>query len=293
MSLISLLIALAAERTIVSPKWQFDHSFSHFETWIKNKTALLQGTRSQAASLFFALLPALAIYLLLELIDETLVEFLCSTLVLVICLGCQQTRQSFKRYIHAAFRNDLESCDLEQRQLQGGNALESESYGQTLVWLNYQYYAAVMVFFIVFGAPGAVFYRMLVAQLGTNSQVSSEEVPCYEDELEQKIEPSEVSTTGVQQILWWLDWPVVRIVSVGYMFVGHFSRAVPVWISHLLDFETSPRKLLIEVAKAAEESDPENDDCTLEPCLLVRLVKRNVLFILAVLAVLTLAGAVS
>jgi AmpE protein len=90
--------------------------------------------------------------------------------------------------------------------------------------------------------------------------------------------------------LFWLDWLPVRIASFGYMFVGHFSKAMPVWLESLFDNQKPTHQVLIDVAEKSEDIMVNEDDCTAEPCLLVRLAKRNVLLVLAVISILTLAG---
>jgi AmpE protein len=47
---------------------------------------------------------------------------------------------------------------------------------------------------------------------------------------------------------------------------------------------------LISVAQKSEDFMVDPDDCTAEPCLLVRLAKRTLLLCLAVIAVLILTG---
>ena len=91
-------------------------------------------------------------------------------------------------------------------------------------------------------------------------------------------------------VLFWLDWLPVRIASFGYMFVGHFSKAMPVWLESLFDSQKATHQVLIDVAEKSEDLLVNENDCTAEPCLLVRLAKRNVLLVLAVISVLTLSG---
>ena len=48
--------------------------------------------------------------------------------------------------------------------------------------------------------------------------------------------------------------------------------------------------VLAEIAQAAEIVEPHQNDCTEEPCTLLKLAKRNVMLILVVVALLTLIG---
>jgi AmpE protein len=77
------------------------------------------------------------------------------------------------------------------------------------------------------------------------------------------------------------------------MFVGHFSKALPMWLECLFDGKKPTHKILIDVAQKSEDIMLEEDDCTAEPCLLVRLAKRNLLLMLAAISILTLIGLIN
>ena len=74
------------------------------------------------------------------------------------------------------------------------------------------------------------------------------------------------------------------------MLVGHFSKAMPVWLENLFDIKKQPNQILISVAQKSEDFMVDPDDCTAEPCLLVRLAKRTLLLCLAAIAILILTG---
>jgi AmpE protein len=173
-----------------------------------------------------------------------------------------------------------------------------------------------MLYFVVFGAAGAVFYRLLttVIEEQNTRKTGSAIEDCHEEtvdadqsstkegtsqvDIEQTDEQHDSQNTpdlhtGCQNhhdVLFWLDWLPVRITSFGYMFVGHFSKALPTWLESIFDSCKPTHQVLIDVAEKSEDIMVDNGDCTAEPCLLVRLAKRNVLLILAVISALTLAG---
>ena len=95
---------------------------------------------------------------------------------------------------------------------------------------------------------------------------------------------------ALAKVLHIIDWVPIRITAFGFLLVGHFSRALPKWISLLFDTSKHAKLVLAEVATAAEDVICADDDITTEPTTLVQLAKRNVLFILSVVAVLTLSG---
>ncbi|MGB1263959.1 MAG: beta-lactamase regulator AmpE [Cognaticolwellia sp.] len=306
MSLLSLLIALAAQRYLSSSAWQFSTLYQRYMAVI-NQTKLLADYRhSTVLNYAVILLPVLGCYFLLAQIDNAVLHLIASTLILIVCFGCMKTRDAYKNYLQSAFKGELTSCEMHQLQLQQDKNLANMGFGQTLVWLNYRYFIAVMLFFVFFGAAGALFYRLLTT---LNECANDDEIKASDEE--QSDESSEknmaenmaeniVESTphdevcqANQQLLFVLDWLPVRLVSLGYMFVGHFSKALPVWLENLFEFDKAPSKILIAVAEKSEDYMVDADDCTAEPCLLVKLAKRASLLFLAILALLILTGILS
>ncbi|ALO36270.1 transcriptional regulator [Colwellia sp. MT41] len=304
MSLLSLLIALAAERSLSAKVWRFNFYYQHYLHFFSKNFTAKQGT---VASAVFIILPVMATYFLLELIDNSVMQLVISTLVLIVCFGCTTTRKSYKSYLHSAFRGEETTTAMHHQQLLSDKNLPNMGFGPALIWLNYRYYIAIMLYFTVFGAAGAVFYRLLT------SVIEHKKSQCIASENENKAqaEANSVAKSGTEHeaqhegnvaptiingcqnhhdVLYWLDWVPVRVASFGYMFVGHFSKAMPVWLDSLFDSQKPTHQILIDVAQKSEDIIVNEDDCTAEPCLLVRLAKRNVLLVLAVISILTLAG---
>lgn len=319
MSLLSLLIALAAERSLSSSIWRFDYYYQCYNKFFKSNTMLSQLKQNTLSYSIFLLIPVAVVYFILELIDDGLIHLVLSTLILIICFGCTTTRDSYKHYLQSAFRGETATTELHHQQLLQDKNLPQMGFGQALIWLNYRYYIAIMLFFVLFGAAGVVFYRLLTTVIEqqncpdnneTNSTESTElnaEKACEESAEENitidttnNIDNSNYSIPCISSgcknyhdVLFWLDWLPVRITSFGYMFVGHFSKALPVWIESLFDVSKPTHKILIDVAEKSEDIMVDNEDCTAEPCLLVRLAKRNLLLVLAVISLLTLTGIIS
>ena len=261
-----------------------------------------------------------SVHLLLTLIDDSILHLVFSTVILIVCFGSVATRDSYKNYLMSAFRGELTTCKLHHAQLLQDKNLPEMGFGQTLIWLNYRYYIAIMLFFIIFGAPGVVFYRLVItlnekqdndATSAANSNSSNDskdsvsasstiDVNEADDETENISAVNDLPTKmtteacqALQQLLFWLDWLPVRLTTFGYMMVGHFSKALPVWLESFFEFEKPAAQILGDVAKKSEDMMVDEQDCTAEPCLLVRLAKRNLLLLLAVIAVLTLSGVIS
>lgn len=302
MSLISLLIALAAERYLSSSSWQFNVYYSRYA---KLFSQLKLSVDSVLTSTLFIIIPVSLCYLLLSLVSDGLLYFVISTLVLIICFGCVKTRQSYKKYLMAAFRGEATTCEMHHRQLLQDKKLPEMGFGQTLIWLNYRYFIAIMIFFVVFGAPGALFYRLIakvnegqrddanddasIDEETTHEELTAKATEQQENSLEQNLSET---TDFYAQVLFWLDWLPVRLVAFGYMLVGHFSKAMPVWLENLFDVGKLPQQILISVAQKSEDFMVDVEDCTAEPCLLVRLAKRTLLLCLALISILILTGVI-
>jgi len=319
MSLISLLIALVAERYLSTTPWQFKTYFHAYVGLFKRSQLMDLAKQSITLQLVFIAIPVVICDLLLELVDDGLLYLVFSTLILIVCFGCVKTRQCYKDYLMSAFRGEPTTCELHHNQLLQNTSSAPMSFGQLLVWLNYRYFIAVMIFFVVFGAAGALFYRLLVTMnevpksLEKEDSAEESKVAATNDEneydetsvqaeinAEAEVASEAHSTTSpetensksplLKDILFWVDWLPVRIVAFGYMLVGHFSKAMPVWLENFFDINKQPNQLLINVAQKSEDFMIDPDDCTAEPCLLVRLAKRTLLLCLAVISILILTG---
>ncbi len=294
MTLISLLIALVAERTLSNKVWRFNYYYSHYLHFFSKNFTARQGI---VANITFIFVPVLITYFFIEWLDNALLQMIMSTLILIVCFGCTITRQSYKQYLHAAFRGEETNSEMHHQQLLSDKNLPEMGFGQALICLNYRYYIAIMLYFVLFGAAGVVFYRLLTTVIEhKKSQCvealnSADQVSNIEQVHESNVVPD--LTKGCHNhhdVLFWLDWLPVRITSFGYMFVGHFSKAMPVWLESLFATDKPTYQVLINVAEKSEDVMVNSEDCTSQPCLLVRLAKRNVLLMLAVIAVLTLTG---
>jgi AmpE protein len=306
MSLLSLLIALMAEKSLSSSIWRFDYYYQQYVSFFQNNSTLSKLKDSNLSYSIFILLPVATVYGVLALVDDGLLHLIISTLILIVSFGCFKTRDTFKQYLHAAFRGEKTTSELYHQQLLQDKNLPSMGFGQALIWLNYRYYIAIMLFFVVFGAAGVVFYRLLTtvieqqngcsldtskAEQESEANFSESVSSTSEDENDlNEVPNTSAGCKNYNGILFYLDWLPVRITSFGYMFVGHFSRAFPMWLESLFDGNKPTHQILIDVAQKSEDFMVDEEDCTAEPCLLVRLAKRNVLLILATISVLTIVG---
>lgn len=278
MTILALLIALAIERvTVKTHGWQGQTYARHYFNWVV-KRAWLSLDSSSVAWFVVALVPAIGCAVLVTLLPE-LLEFVAHTAVLFVCIGSQALRDTYKCFMQAANRGDFEACYLYSEQMGhcDGNQDKAASFGLRLVWLSYQHYAGVLLFFVALGAPGAVFYVCVR---------EAYEYACSQEGF--VIQPIAV----VRQIV---DFIPVRITALGFLMVGNYAKAMPVWLKSFPLVKQLASTTLTEVASAAEvlpNPELETTDPAREPSMLVKLSKRNILFLLVITSILTLAGIV-
>lgn len=283
-----------------------------------------------------------------------LVSLLVTVLVITVAIGCLQARKAYKAFLRAARRGDEQACYMvakelgalaktpplkgdgdhdelpqdvelavelldEDEQLAQPKEAHSEleqGVGQTLAWVNYRYYIAVMIWLVLFGAVGVVFYATMRSLVDREKETATPEVASADDDIDVDTlelneqdevtdfatadEPAESSqlpqgiSGAASELMYWFDFIPVRLASLGLTLVGNFSRAMPVWLEHLLNTNESAKAHLVRVSLAAEDiADPDNPTCVVSVTKFVEIAKRNVLLVLSIVAVLTLYGSVS
>lgn len=294
MTLIILLLVLVMERVALqSARWQVSHYLTGYCRW---SVAKMEAQASSVWPVFvIAVLPAVAIGLFVSWLDSLLLEFVFSLLVIALCIGEPNVRRLYRQYLNAKSRGDEQaqailhdqlanscqgftSADTAQdhdQQVQQAQALnqQTESIGETLIWINFRYYAAPIFYFVVLGLPGIVFYTctMYLAQHSKAQGMFSQ---------------------SQQQALFtwleWLYWLPSRLVSLGFMIVGHFSNGLETWLHYAADFSKPAREMLCQVALKSEQYGEQPTKENAEH--MVKLTKRNMVLFLVVVALLTLYG---
>jgi AmpE protein len=299
-TLFSLLIVMALER-VTSKSKQFhiaNIAQSYFSIllnkgWVSKKADM-------AAALLLALVPTLIALVLVNALPM-LIVFLVNLIVLWICLGCPVTRQTYKRYLQAANQEDFQACALHSMSF-GNEGGDLNNVGKQLVLVNYRQYASVIIFFVVLGVPGVVFYSLIKewvlyqaretsSELDTDTQCSMD-ASARIDDIEPEVVKDNNSESAASKILFILDWIPVRVTAFGFLIVGHFTNALSAWFEIVFHPTISTYDALAKVSKAAEDVG-DCDSHLNEPLQLVKLVKRNVVFILMAVSVLTLIGLVA
>ncbi|MDP5036007.1 MAG: regulatory signaling modulator protein AmpE [Alishewanella sp.] len=308
MTLISMLLALIIERLAVrSDAWQ---ARPYCQAYLKLTagSGLSKLAEHSLGRYLWLLLPGLVIALILHFVDSRLISLIVNTLVLLVAIGCWHYRQLYKQFLNAQERGDDEAAYLAMQQIREDSASKvDDSNGLLLVWLNFRYYAAVVFWFLVLGAFGAVTYALLR---------HVQEQPQLKDERDDQVETvdaldeSETAATdnyssfnankaeatpkdAVHYLLFWADWFPARLFGLGFALVGHFSRASNALLGYFLDFTADNQQVITDVAKAAEPIVDVPQEVSDDTGSMVQLAKRNMLFFLAFTAILTLSGWIS
>ena len=261
MIVFSLFIALILERLRLTPDiWKLTAVAERWDDWLNEKEEVSKWRAHDLFGPLLLLAPAILLAVLLWANQSVLAAMLLNIVVLTLVIGCRPQRQALRAYLLAAKRGDTE----EQEQFADELRYHPNSdlrVGQQLVWLNFRYYAAVSLWFVLLGAPGALAYGLLRER----AQV-------------------------FPRILAWVEWLPLRIAAFGYLLVGHFSRGLPAWLDILPRGINEPELQLNSVAVAAEGIDVDDEDQAAEAEILVALARRNMILVLVVVAVLTLFG---
>jgi AmpE protein len=283
MILVSIIIALILERLGArSAHWQISH---YANSYLNRSVNLLtnKGLFGTASGfLIWLLLPVIAVACLFFLSDFALWQLVFNVAVLLVCFGCAKQRALYKSYLNALTRGDQTAATLYALQLgqkrteeqQGG-----ETLGQTLAWVNFRFYCAVIFWFVILGVAGAVFYA-LVRTFADLVSGNRDEVIAKHFKL-------------IHRLLFWLDWLPARITSFGYLVIGNFNKGTSCWLRFVFDFSSPNRKVVTYTALAAEQVEKRYYGCTFEATCMIKLVNRNVLFYLVLIALMTLFGGLS
>lgn len=289
MTLFTLLIVLALDRVVSKPNnidiSKLSKPFFDFCHARLSRLNIDSARTVEVLSLIVCvLLPSLLCWLLIDNLHGFFV-FLLNIAGLWAFVGNSNARATYKQYIAAAKRNDQATCEQLGQSL-GSQKCDAQSLANQFLLANYYYYAAVILFFVVLGLPGVFLYGL--AQEYLNRQPSEDTV----DETEKDDEQSEKPQTLASGLVFVLNWIPSRISALGYLLVGHFSKGFPVWLAVSSKPNSPTEHVLTEVAQASEEVNSSNHEYLQVVLQTVRLAKRNTVFILICVSVLTLVGVV-
>ena len=262
-----LLRQLGSLAAIQSDGW-FRQFCDRVSGWQKLKSI------PRAQQVITLLLPVAALVLVLELLGNSwlgLPQFVLSLLVFLYALGRGSLESEVADYEEDLGRGDQQAAyhdvaalspdrqddvvDAEQSRLA---ALE------VIAYRYFERYFAVMFWFILAGAPGALLYRLSV------------------------IRRNRTGTTGESadaRWLWLLEWLPVRLVGISMCFVGNFSACLKHWQRSLFSSTSSAGVLGGYAEHAVPEGEVALNGAGEEmPANLQSLFTRTLIFALSMVA---------
>lgn len=274
-----------------------------FYRWVK---ALQKNKRLSSISGGVQLLALVAPLLLLALLSMALIVWVSPLMVLLVnipvllySLGRGDFEAQVGAYMQAWRRDDSAACvhilmklddQLPAEELLGDASSWTQLHQQalrTFAYAGFERIFAVLFWFLLLGATGALLYRLSSLYL---QAVSADEDRADERHLAAKW-------------LWLLEWPAVRLLGLSWALVGNFVGCFSLWREHLFCVRQSSAQMLLfsvqgALGLAAEEQQEQSEDstvvCTQVGCsahqveALQSLLSRSLLLWICVVAAVTL-----
>ena len=282
MTLFTLLLVLICERLF---KWGEHWQLEHRLVPLFRKQHHFSLTRTVGLVVLVMLIFTLILHAIEGLLFGV-VSLVVWILVGVLCIGAGQSRQHYRDYLHSANQQDVTGHQAMAEELSVIHPMSSNisdklylrELQNALLWINYRFYLAPLFWFVVGAHYGPVFllgYAFLRAWQGWLAKQNRQHR----------------EQSGVDILLFWIDWIPVRIVGLAYAFLGHGEKELPAWWRFMTDFRHKPYHVLSVLAQFSLERDPCQDKVEM-PRIAVALAKRITLVIVLITAVLTLAGVI-
>lgn len=262
-----LLRQLGSLAVIQSDGW-FHRFCDRLASWPKLQSA------PRAHQVITLLLPVSALALVIGLLGNSwlgLPQFVLSLLVFLYALGRGSLESKVADYEEDLGRGDHQAAYHDVAALSPDREEElvdaDQSRVAALEVIAYRYferYFAVMFWFILAGAPGALLYRLSVIRRDRTSTAA------------------ESADAGW---LWALEWLPVRLVGVSMCFVGNFSACLNRWQRSFISSAGSAEVLGGYVEHAVPEGEVTPNEAGEEmPANLQALFTRTLIFALSMVA---------
>lgn len=271
MYLLALLLTYSLERTVqISRNWHWRRLILRWQHWQFANQKIAEFRAHGLGHLVWAIIPALLIGFVLALLGNSLVTFVVSVAGLLLAILLPKVRNAYRGYLAAGIADDRGERD-EAAMAMHARTLrhqigrdESASVADVLVYIHLRYYFAVFLYFLLFGITGALVYATI----------------------RDMRQPRTSSWRSLHQII---DWLPTRVMGFGFLLVGNFSQGFPIWLSSIGNQPQDNFTVASRLAAAAEpQSRDESGDAQQTALTTVALLKRNMLFFLVLVAILTI-----
>ena len=220
-----------------------------WSNWVGKKATPLLGP--QATILITLILPAIFLAAVLAMLDGWffgLIGWLVTLFVVLYSLGRDDYCAACKEVVESLHNHDLALAD---------SVIKPDDYPQVRERLAYCAYGSwfpVIFWFLILGAPGALFYRMLsifaqsVAPIVSHKSVS-------ESSDESETWAQSLFHQDANSLLGWFDWLPVRLWALACALAGSFSSGFAIIRRSLLTIETTADFLDSVVVASAEKKE--------------------------------------
>lgn len=289
MTLIVLLFSLALERylnvgAMLKRFFWFEQYLNFLHVQFSQKPFWRKGNGTVAMAFVVFPLPIAVAFMsyLLEDVLNGLVSVLINVFVLLYCLGPEDLYQQVKAYTSATAEN-REVAQQQEAQILGSTTLPSgesqlaRSLTHSLLWQINERVFGVLLWFVLLGPLGAVFYRMVV--LLRQSAARNEGMYVFTASLITKCQDA-------------LDWLPTRLFSLGYALAGNFTKAFAYWIDNVISGTEKNHEMLVESGLIAMELSEETAPAATlqESTNLLAMFDRVLIVFLVVVAIFTLGS---
>ncbi len=292
MTFVTLLLALLAERFLLDQQgWRQADWFPRYFDILKRNDFGAWTTSRYWGSLVVLAPPLLLVGFIQANIEGYLgglLSLLFALVVVVYCLGPDDLDNQAADFIDAQDRNDDDNAKIFAGQLCECEAAESktgriEQASDAVLFQANQRIFAVVLWFLILGPLGAVFYRL-----------SRHLVKCKLDDNDN--EGGNVFMQGVQRLIFILDRLPARATAASYALAGDFEQTIASWRQWRQDrteaYSEEARGLLVQTGNGAlllNGNDDDDEQSTNRVEAALSLVWRSLVVWLAILALVSLS----
>lgn len=252
--------------------------------WVSDQLAETLDNRMVLAILL--LVPVLVLAIIIELFCDWffgLFGLLITLLVLFYSFGRGDYEAEVSRYHNALINaGDL---SIEAQEAEGRH----NSTRASLTYRAYERWFATIFWFLLLGAPGALFYRLVSLLASVNTKAGSD------DESASVLVPNASFREQAIAILGWLDFLPARVWGFASALVGDFSAAIVEWQKRLLLTESTANFLDAVSVKASAlsvrdaDADDFDADLAAEEIELISSANQRTMVVMLVFVVLLIA----
>ncbi len=287
MTLIIVLLCLFAERYLLEledyrqPSW-----FGRYLTW-SQQLPWSEWISQSVAGILIILAPLLiTVGLFQAMLDDTLggiPELLFASVVLLFCLGPRDLQRQVQSFIDALDAGDDEGAQRIGRELASDAPPKGESAsGQAIaIGILEQAYLrtfSVIFWFIILGPVGAMLYRSCHTLKRALPELSDLGLDFR---------------SGVNRLLYILDWIPVRITAFTYALSGNFHDATYKWWSSNQDEKDNAESILSRAGNGAlgfDGTTVEDEDTAMGAEMALALTLRSLTIWVGLLALITITN---